>query len=136
VGALLTLVAALVLGWTPLLPVSLLLLGGLYAAQLSVDDAALDGSASVFAAGLLVTAELGYWSLEEREQVEPEPGESQRRLAVIAALGIASVLVTEMLLVLADVLRASGLALDFLGAAAAAAALTAIVVLARHRPEG
>ena len=64
--ALLALVASLVLGWPSLLPVSLVLLGGLYAAQLAVDDASLDAGAPFFAVGVLVTAELGYWSLEER----------------------------------------------------------------------
>jgi hypothetical protein len=132
---LLALVAALVLGWTPLLPASLVLLGGLYGAQLHIDNAALDGSASVFAAGLLVTAELGYWSLEEREHLQTEPGEALRHIAVVTALGIASLLVAEALLVLADAARASGLAFDLVGAAAAAAALFAIVVLARERPE-
>jgi hypothetical protein len=124
-----------VLGWTWLVPASLVLLGGLYAAELRIDDAATDLSAPAFAAGLLVTAELAYWSLEELEAIRAERGEALRRLAVVALLGVASLVVTATLLVLADAVRASGVAFDFLGAAAAVAALTTVVVLARRGPE-
>lgn len=130
--ALVALVAALVLGWSSLLPVSLVVLGGIYAVQLSVDDAALDGASPMFAAGLYVTAELGYWSLEERERVRAEPGEGLRRAGFVAALGLGALLVASVLLVVVDAFRAGGLAVDVLGAAAAAAALLAVVVLARR----
>ncbi|OFW70946.1 MAG: hypothetical protein A2Y55_01410 [Actinobacteria bacterium RBG_16_68_12] len=131
--ALLVLVAALVLEWAPLLPASLALLAGVYAAQLYVDDATLDGAAPLFAAGLFVTAEFGYWSLEERERVEAAPGEGLRRLAIVAVLGLVALVVAASLLALADIVRTRGLAVDVLGAAAAAAALSAIVVLAGRR---
>lgn len=130
--ALLALVAALVLGWPSLVPGALVLLGGLYGAQLAVDDAVLDAAAPLFAAGLLVTAELGYWSLEERERVQVEPGEGLRRLSFVALLGLGALVVAASLLALVDVLRTSGLAVDLIGAAAAAAALIAIAVLARR----
>jgi len=130
--ALVALVAALRLGWSPLLPTSLVLLGGIYAAQLSVDDAALDPVAPVFAAGLYVTAELGYWCLEEREGMKAEPGEGFRRLAFVAALGLTTLLVAAALLGLVDAVRAGGLAVDLLGAAAAAAALLVVVLAARR----
>ncbi len=132
-AALLVLVAALVLGWAPLLPAVLVLLAGVYAAQLYVDDATLDGAAPLFAVGLFVTAEFGYWSLEERERVEAAPGEGLRRLAIVAVLGLVALVVAASLLALADIVRTRGLAVDVLGAAAAAAALSAIVVLAGRR---
>ena len=128
------LVAALVLAWPSLVPVSVLLLGGLYGAQLATDDAALDSVAAIVAAGLLVTAELAYWSLEERERVKLEPGESLRRLAFVALLGLAALVVAASLLALVDAVGTSGLAVDLAGAAAAAAALIAIVRAARTRP--
>ena len=130
----LVLVAALVLEWAPLLPASLALLGGVYAAQLYADDARLDGAAPLVAAGLYVTAELGYWSLEERERVEAAPGEGLRRLAIVTLLGLVALVVAATLLALADIVRTRGLAVDILGAAAAAAALLAVVLLTR-RPE-
>ena len=129
----LVLVAALVLEWAPLLPASLALLGGVYAAQLYADDARLDGAAPLVAAGLYVTAELGYWSLEERERVEAAPGEGLRRLAIVTLLGLVALVVAATLLALADIVRTRGLAVDVLGAAAAGAALSAIVVLAGRR---
>lgn len=131
--ALLALVAGLVLGWSDLLPASLVLLGGLYGAQLAVDDAALDPAAPLVSAGLLVAAELGYWSLDERERVKAEPGENLRHLAFVAVLALGALLVSAALLTLVDAVRARGLALDLLGTAAAAGAVIAIVVLARRQ---
>lgn len=126
--ALLALVSALVLGWPSLLPVSLLLLGGLYGAHLALDDPALDGAAPFFAAGLLVTAELGYWSLEERDAVKAEPGEGLRRAAFVALLALGALLVGSLLLILTDGVRAGGLAVDLLGAVAAGAVLLVVLV--------
>jgi hypothetical protein len=129
--ALLALLAALVRGWAPLLPASLVLLGGLYGTQLAIDDAQLDIAVPVVATLLVLAAELGYWSLEEREQVTGEPGDSLRRLALVALVALATLVVTASLLALVDAVRASGLGLDLLGAAAAATALVAIVLAAR-----
>ncbi len=123
--------SALVLGWPSVLPVSLLLLGGLYGAQLALDDPALDGGSPFFAAGLLVTAELGYWSLEERDSVKTDPGEDLRRAAFVALLALGALLTGSLLLVLTDGVGAGGLAFDLLGAVAAGAVL--LVVLLGHR---
>jgi len=133
--ALLALVGALVLGWPSLVPASLLLLGGLYGARLALDDPALDGASPFFAAGLLVTAELGYWSLEERETVKAEPGESFRRAAFVALLALGALLVGSLLLALTDGVRAGGLAVDLLGAIAAGAVLLVVVVARRGRQD-
>jgi hypothetical protein len=133
VVALLALVAALVLEWPSLIPVSLVLLGGLYGVQLAVDDASLDSGAALFAAGALVTAELAYWSLEERERVRVEPGEGFRRLAFTALLALGALAVAGLLLALVDRVGTAGLAVDLVGAAAAAAAILAIVLAARSR---
>ena len=129
--AVVSLVAALVLDWSSLVPVSIVLIGGVYAAQLAIDDAALDAAAPAFAAGLLVTAELAYWSLEERERAWGDAGDGLRHGAFVAALGVATLLVASLLLVLVDAVRTRGLVLDVLGAAAAAAALLAIVLVSR-----
>jgi len=131
--ALLALVAALVLEWPSLVPVPLVLLGGLYGVQLAVDDASLDSGAALFAAGALVTAELAYWSLEERERVQAEPGDGFRRLAFAALLAIGALVVAGLMLALVDRVGAGGLAVDLVGAAAAAAALIAVVWAARSR---
>ena len=72
--AFLSLVAAVVLGWSPLVALSVGLVGAAYATHLALDDPTLDGKAALLGAGLLLTAELAYWSLEEREHVANEPG--------------------------------------------------------------
>jgi hypothetical protein len=129
--ALVALVAILVNGWPRLLPVPILAIGGLYAAQLLVDERSLDGAVPLVAAGLYATAELAYWSLEERERVKPEPGEKLRRLALVALLGLGALVSTAALLVLVDSVGARGLTLDLVGAVGAAGVLVAIVLLAR-----
>ena len=126
------LLTALVLAWTWLVPLALVALGGLYGAQLAVDDAALDPAAVLVAAGLVAIAELAYWSLEERERTAGTPGDGARRLAFIALLTVGSLAVAAVPLVLVDAVRARGLAIDVLGAVAAAAALIAVVALARR----
>ena len=114
-----------------------MLLGGLYGAQLAIDDAPLDGVAALFAAGLLVTAELGYWSIEERDAVKADPGEVLRRVAFVSALVLGALVVAELLLVLVEGVRAGGLAVDLLGAVAAGAVLLLVVVIARRAgPDG
>ena len=131
-AALLTLIATLVLGWTGLLPLALGALGGWYGVQLAVDDAPLDLAAPLVAAGLVVTAELAYWSLEERERVQAERGSLVRRLGYLASLAFGAFAVAAVLLVLVDAVQTRGLAVDLLGAAAAAAALVAIALFARR----
>jgi hypothetical protein len=130
---LLALVAALVLAQAWLVATSLLLLGGVYAMHLAVDDAPLDLAVVIVAAGVLVTAELAYWSLEEREDVRGERGDSVYRLTFVGFLGVAAAVVAVVLLGLVDIVRARGLAVDLLGAVAAAAVLLAVVLAAGGR---
>jgi hypothetical protein len=131
--ALLALVAALTLGWSSLLTLALLALGGLFGVELVVDEEPLDAAAPLVAAALVVTAELGYWSLEEREPVATEPGEAFRRLAHIALVALGTLAASAVLLALVDSARTSGLAIDLLGTAAAVATVVTIVVIARRQ---
>ena len=130
--ALVSLVASLVLGWARLVPASLFLLVAGYGGYLVRDDVALDSSAPLVAAGMLVTAELAYWSLEERDGLASDAGEQLRRVGLTAALGIGALGVGAGLLATVDVIRTRGLALDLVGAAAASATLLAVVLLARR----
>ena len=130
--AFLSLVAALVLGWSPLVAVSVALVGAAYATHLAVDDPGLDGTAPLLGAGLLLTAELAYWSLEERERVAGEPGEAFRRLGLLIGLAFAVLAACAALLAVADLARTGGLAIDIVGAAAAVAALLVVVLFARR----
>jgi hypothetical protein len=125
------LVAALVLQWSPLVPASLALVGTAYATHLGLDDPALDVRVPAVAALLLLAAELAYWSLEEEDAMESEPGEALRRLAVVVGFAAAALVVAAGVLALVDVVRARGLAVDLVGTAAAAGALLALVLFAR-----
>ncbi len=130
-AALVALVAALVLGWAPLVPLAIATVGGLYAAELALDDASLDAAAPVVASGLLLATELAYWSLEERERVPGDPGAGLRRASFVAVLGLGALLAGASLLALVDAVRAEGLALDVVGALAAASILAAVGLAAR-----
>ena len=131
--ALVVLVAALVLGWTLLVPAGIVLAGALYGLQLAFDDEPLDSAAPVLAAALLLTAELAYWSIEERERIPGDPGDGLRHAGFVATLGVAALLLGGALLALVDRVRAESVALDVLGAIAAAGALAAVVLAARGR---
>ena len=66
--AFVALVAAIVQGWPWLVPSAVALVGGTYAVELAMDDAPLDVAVPIVAVGLLLAAELAYWSLDERER--------------------------------------------------------------------
>jgi hypothetical protein len=129
--ACLVLVAALVLGWTSLVPVSVALVGGLYAAELAIDDAPLDAATTGVAAALLVAAELAYWSLDERYPIPGDPGDGLRRAAFVAVTGVGAAVVAALLLALVDAIRTRSLAVDLVGAVAAVAVLVTVLLAAR-----
>jgi len=125
-------VAAIVLGWSPLVPVAVALVGGTYAVELAIDDAPLDVSVPVIALSLLFAAELAYWSLDERCKATGDVGQGLRRAALVALGGVAAVVVAGGLLVLVDAVRTRGLALDVLGAVAAVAVLATLLFSSRR----
>ena len=131
--ALLALIAGIVLGWSPLIPVAVALAGGLYGAELAISEAPLDAAAAGVAAALLLCTELAYWSGEERTRWLGDAGGGLRRAAVVALLGVGAFLVAAILLALVDAVRARGLAVDLLGAVAAVTILATVLVAARGR---
>jgi hypothetical protein len=134
--AFLSLVAAIVLGWSALIPVSATLAGALYGAELAIADTPLDAAAPAVAAGLLLCAELAYWSREERTRWCGDPGAGLRRTALVALLGAGAFMVAALLLALVDTVRARGLAFDLLGAVAAVTVVATVLVAARGRQPG
>ena len=132
--ALVALVAGVVLGWSPLVPLAAGLAGGLYAAELAIAEAPLDPVAAAVAAGLLLTTELAYWSREERLRWRGDAGDGLRHAALLAVLAVAALVVSAVLLALVDAVRARGLALDLLGAIAAVAVVATLLVAARRPP--
>ena len=132
--AVVVLVAAVVHGWAWLIPPSITLVGGAYAAELAIDDATLDLAAPLVAVGLVLAAELAYWSLDERVRTTGDPGEGLRRAALVALGAAATLVLGAALLALVDEIRARGLALDLIGVLAAVAVVVTVVVTARDQP--
>ena len=132
IGSVLALVAGLLYAWPSLMTAALVGIGGIYAAQLALDEEPLDLASIFVGAGLLVALDLAHWSLEERERVKTPRGEAWRRLAFVCVLTAAAIGASAAVVALVDVVRARGLAIDLLGTLAAAAAIVAVVVLARR----
>jgi hypothetical protein len=131
--AFIALVAAVVRGWSALVPVAVTVVGGTYAAGLAIDDAALDLAAPAVAVGLYLAAELGYWSLDERTRSVGDPGLGLRRAALVAAEALAIFVLATALLVVVDEVRTRGLALDLVGALAAVGVLAAVLATSRSQ---
>jgi hypothetical protein len=125
--------AAIVQGWSWLVPAAIALAGGSYAVELAIDDAALDVGAPVVAVGLLLTAELAYWSLDERRPIPGDPGQGLRRAALVALGGAGALVVASALLALVDEVRGRGIALDLVGAVAAVAVVATVLATARDQ---
>lgn len=134
--AFLVLVAAVVLCRAALVPLAAAIAGGLYGAELAIDDAPLDVAAPAVAAGLLLAVELAYWSIEERHRWKGAPGDGLRHAAFVALAAAGAFVVAAALLAVVDAIGAGGLALDLAGAMAAAAVLVAILALARQSSRG
>ena len=132
--ALVALVVAIVQGWPWLAPVAIALVGGTYAVELAIDDAPLDVAVPVVAVGLLLAAELAYWSLDERSHTVGDPGEGPRRAAFVATGAAGALVVASALLALVDEIRGRGLALDLGGAIAAVAVVVTVLATARSQP--
>jgi hypothetical protein len=107
------------------------LAGGLYGTELAISEAPLDVAAAAVAAGLLLSAELAYWSGEERTRWHGDAGDGLRHAAVVALLAVGALVVAAALLALVDAVRARGLALDLLGAIAAVTVLATLLAAAR-----
>jgi len=90
------------------------------------------GGTILAAAGIFVAAELAYWSLEERGTIGTDPGESLRHVGVVTLLALGGLVAGSALLAVADIARTDGVAVDLLGATAAAGALLVVVLHARR----
>jgi hypothetical protein len=125
-------IAAGVVRFPSLLPWGLALLGAEYACALAVAGRGVDGRAPLVAAGLVLAAELAYWSLEARTRVAEEPQLARRRLALILVVAAGSAAAAAAVVAAASLPYGGGLAWDALGVAAATAALATVAVLARR----
>jgi hypothetical protein len=130
-AALATFLLALALsaGHSAAIPVALLVLGAIYAVPRG--DRAV--AAPIYGSGLLLTAELAYWSLDERIRERVRAGVVAPRLLAILAVAAAAIPASALVLIAAeaDVARSPGLTAA--GAAAIVACVGLLAVLARLR---
>ena len=126
------LAGGLVLRQALAIPIAVCLLGAPYVARLGFEADALDTRAPLIAALLLAVAELAYWSLELRGTIADEPGTYLRRVALLAALFVGTIVAGTAVLALVAAIATRGVAVDVVGAAAAAGAI-ALLVLAGQR---
>lgn len=115
------LVLGTAIGQTMAIAAGVVILGGGYALHLVLDDPALDPRAALVAAGLLLTAELGCWSIELRRELTREPGRHPRRLVAEVALCLGGLLVSSLVLAAADLGHVGGIPVELAGALAAVA---------------
>ena len=129
-AAVVLLACALALRWPSLLAWSLALLGGEYAVWLAGRGGAVDARSPLYAAGLLLVAELAYEGLD-RSGVRAEPELLARRGLQLAGVALGAVAAGTVVLAAAAIPLGGGVALTAVGVVAATLALLLIARLAR-----
>jgi hypothetical protein len=129
--AVLFLVIALVGRKEGLLPWAFVLAGAEYAVFLVIREGSIDGWAPIYGAGLLLVAELAYWSIERRVPGSPGEGLTFRRATLVVAVCVGAGGVGGLILAIAELSVRGGLWLEALGVAAAVGALALLARLAR-----
>jgi hypothetical protein len=120
---------ALTAGRSAPIPLALLLLGAVYA--IPQGDRAIP--APIYGSLLLLTAELAYWSLEERVRKRVQAGVLAPRMLAILAVAAASIPASALVLVAAQADVGRSPALTAAGAAAIVACVALVAALARLR---
>lgn len=120
---------ALTAGRSAPIPFALLLLGAVYA--IPSGDRAIP--APIYGSVLLLTAELAYWSLDERVRKRVQAGVLAPRMLAIVAVAAASIPASALVLVAAQADVGRSPALTAAGAAAVVACVGLVAALARLR---
>jgi hypothetical protein len=121
---------SLIVRWPTPLAWSLALLGAEYGAWLTERGADVDTRAPLYAAGLLLVAELAFDGIERRV-VPAEPELVARRGLQLAGLGIGSIALGTVVLAAATIPLQGNVALTGVGVVAAIAAVTLVARLAK-----
>jgi hypothetical protein len=111
---------------------ALALAGVEYVVWLELDGPRLDAASPLAAAGLVLSAELAFRSLDARGPVPPAEGENARRAGIALAVAALGALAGLVILVAADAAPPGGAALAILAAAAGAVALLLLGKLAER----
>jgi hypothetical protein len=109
-------------------------IGADYAVLFVAEGGSLDRFTPAYAAGFMLVAELGFWSIESRIPAWSEPAVAEWRLARIAGTCIGAAALAALALVAASAATGSGgLALESVGVLAVLASIVLITVLVGRR---
>ena len=111
------------------IPFALLLLGAIYA----IPEGERAIAAPIYGSALLLTAELAYWSLDERVRQRVQAGVFAPRLLAILAVSAAAIPAGALALIAAEADVARSPAITAAGAAAVVACVALLAALARVR---
>ena len=112
-----------------MIPIALLLLGALHV----ISDGGQSIGTVIYGSGLLVTAELAYWSLDEHGRRPVEQGVFAPRLLVILAVAAAGIPASVLVHLAADIDIARSPASTAAGATAIVACVALLAAMARRR---
>jgi hypothetical protein len=132
-GGIIALLVGLLFRWSPALTLGLGALMAQLAARLALGPDSLDAWTPLYAGGLLLAAELAWWSIEPRVPAWSEPWLGVRRLATVVLTCAAATVVSALVVLAAGAPLEGGVELELVGVVAAAAALTVVAVVARTR---
>jgi hypothetical protein len=122
----------LVLRWPNTIPWAIALCAAGYVAARE-GSRLVDGWATVVGVLLLLSAELASWSIEHDARIRAEPALTARRIATIAGLCLAALLVNFILLAAAAVASSAGVVIAAAGVAAAVTAVATVLRLVTVR---
>ena len=111
------------------IPIALLLLGALHV----IPDGDRSIGTVIYGSGLLLTAELAYWSIDEHGRRPVEPGVFAPRLLAILAVVAAGIPASVLVLVAADIDISRSAASTAAGATAIVACVALLAAMARRR---
>jgi hypothetical protein len=129
--ALAVLLAGLLLRWSAALAVGVALLGAQQATRLALGPEAVDEATPLVATGLLLVAELAWWSVEPRVPAWTQGGVLVRRLGTLVLSCAAALFVSALVVVAGGAPVSGGTALELVGVVAAAGALAVLALVAR-----
>jgi hypothetical protein len=132
-GGLLWLCLGLLTRWSAALATGFAFLGAEQAVRLTLGPGTVDTWTPAYAACLLFSAELAWWSVEPRVAAWWEPGVVLWRLATIVGLCAAGAVVAALVVLAAGSPLHGGLGLELVGVIAAFACIAVVAGLARVR---
>jgi hypothetical protein len=115
--------------WSAAIPVTVLLLAALHV----IPDGGSSIGTVIYGSGVLLTAELAYWSIDEHGRRPVEPGVFVPRLLAILAVAAAGIPASLAVSVSADVDISRSVASTAAGATAIVACLALLAAMARGR---